>query len=200
LEALFTSLASIFDINSKNLKEHGERNLCYYLNMEELYTVTTRKEGLIMQVRDFMITKVFTVQPSCTIRELLKVLNSNRIGGVPVVDKKGNLVGMVSDGDVLRFLSPKPQGIIGLFNHVYLIEEEKMEEALEEKLDTPVEAIMTKKNILSVSADEEFESTFRLLSRHHYKKLPVVNGAGRVIGVLSRGDLINNLSKQIVLS
>ncbi len=158
------------------------------------------EEGSIMQVRDFMITKVFTVQPSCTIRELLKVFNSNRIGGVPVVDHKGNLVGMVSDGDVLRYLSPKPQEIIGLFTQVYLIEEEKLEDVLEAKLDTPVEEIMTKKNILSVSANEDFESTLRLLSRHHYKKLPVVNGAGRVIGVLSRGDLINNLSNQIVLT
>lgn len=151
-----------------------------------------------MQVRDFMITPVFSVQPSCTIRELLNVLSSNRIGGVPVVDDKGNLVGMVSDGDVLRFLSPKSQGIAGLFNYVYLIEEAKLEDILEEGLDTPVKEIMTKRNLLFVSPDEEFERAIHLLSRHHYKKLPVVNGAGRVIGVLSRGDLISNISKQII--
>ena len=150
-----------------------------------------------MQVRDIMITKVFTVKPSTTIKELLNVLNSNRIGGVPVVDDKGHLVGMVSDGDVLRYLSPKPQGIAGL---VYIIEEEKIEDVLQEKLDTPVKEIMTKRNIVFVSADEEFERTIRLLSRHHYKKLPVVNGAGRVIGVLSRGDLIHNISKKIISS
>lgn len=151
-----------------------------------------------MQVREFMITPVFSVQPSCTIRELLNILSSNRIGGVPVVDDKGHLVGMVSDGDVLRYLSPKAQGIIGLFAHVYLIQEEKMEDLIEEKLDTPVEEIMTKRNLLFVSPDEDFETAIRSLSRHHYKKLPVVNGVGRVIGVLSRGDLINNLSKQII--
>lgn len=150
-----------------------------------------------MKVRDFMITKVFTIKPSSTVKELLHVLNSNRIGGVPVVDDKGHLVGMVSDGDVLRYLAPKPQGIAGL---VYIIEEEKLEDVLTEKLDTPVKEIMTKRNLIFVSADEEFERTIRLLSRHHYKKLPVVNGAGRVIGVLSRGDLINNISKKIISS
>lgn len=144
-----------------------------------------------------MITKVFTIKPSSTVKELLHVLNSNRIGGVPVVDDKGHLVGMVSDGDVLRYLAPKPQGIAGL---VYIIEEEKLEDVLTEKLDTPVKEIMTKRNLIFVSADEEFERTIRLLSRHHYKKLPVVNGAGRVIGVLSRGDLINNISKKIISS
>ncbi|KGM44987.1 CBS domain-containing protein [Neobacillus niacini] len=150
-----------------------------------------------MKVRDIMITKVFTVKPSNTIKELLDILNSNRIGGVPVVDDKDHLVGMVSDGDVLRYLAPKPLGIAGL---VYIIEAEEIEEVLQEKLDTQVKDIMTKRNLLFVSPDEEFDKTVRLLSRHHFKKLPVVNGAGRVIGVLSRGDIIHNISKKIISS
>jgi CBS domain-containing protein len=163
----------------------------------KMNTVTTQREGFIMKVRDFMITKVFTVKPSNTVKELLTILNSNRIGGVPVVDDKEHLVGIVSDGDVLRYLAPKPLGIAGL---VYIIEEGEMEDILLEKLDTLVKDIMTKRNILFVSPDEEFERTIQLLSRHHYKKLPVVNGAGRVIGVLSRGDIINNISKKIISS
>ncbi|WP_235847082.1 CBS domain-containing protein [Neobacillus niacini] len=162
-----------------------------------MYTIAIRKEGLLMKVRDIMITKVFTVKPSNTIKELLDILNSNRIGGVPVVDDKDHLVGMVSDGDVLRYLAPKPLGIAGL---VYIIEAEEIEEVLQEKLDTQVKDIMTKRNLLFVSPDEEFDKTVRLLSRHHFKKLPVVNGAGRVIGVLSRGDIIHNISKKIISS
>lgn len=150
-----------------------------------------------MKVRDFMITKVFTVKPSNTVKELLQILNSNRIGGVPVVDDKDHLVGIVSDGDVLRYLSPKPLGVAGL---VYIIEDGKFEDVLVAKLDTPVKEIMTKRNVLFVSPDEEFEDTIRLLSRHHYKKLPVVNGAGRVVGVLSRGDIIHNISRKIISS
>jgi CBS domain-containing protein len=150
-----------------------------------------------MKVRDFMITKVFTVKPSDTVKELLDILNSNRIGGVPVVDDKDHLVGMVSDGDVLRYLAPKPLGIAGL---VYIIEDGQIEDVVQAKLDTPVKDIMTKRNLLFVSPDEEFDKTIRLLSRHHFKKLPVVNGAGRVIGVLSRGDIIHNISKKIISS
>lgn len=41
-----------------------------------------------MKVRDFMITKVFTAAPTTTVKELLTLLTSNRIGGVPVVDDK----------------------------------------------------------------------------------------------------------------
>ena len=85
-----------------------------------------------MKVRDFMIHKVFTVKASNTVEELLKILNCNRIGGVPVVDDRGNLVGMVSDGDVLRYLSPKPLGVAGL---VYIIEDGNMEDVLLRKIN-----------------------------------------------------------------
>jgi CBS domain-containing protein len=151
-----------------------------------------------MQVRDFMITKVITAKPSFTIKEILMLFVSNRIGGVPVVDDKEHLIGMVSDGDVLRYLTPKPRNIISLYYLVYADEAEKLEEVLEAKLDTPVKVIMTKKNLETVSPDDDFEKTMRLLSQNHFKKLPVLNGAGRVIGILSRGDLVYNLSKKII--
>ncbi|WP_099361523.1 CBS domain-containing protein [Fredinandcohnia onubensis] len=150
-----------------------------------------------MKVRDFMIPKVITVKPSNTVNELLLILKSNRIGGVPVVDEKSHLVGMVSDGDVLRYLTPKPIGIAGI---VYLIEDGELEDVVREKLDTPVKEIMTKRNLLYVSPDDDLEKTMRLLSKHYSKKLPVVNGAGRVVGVLSRGDIIDNITKSILIS
>jgi len=147
-----------------------------------------------MQVRDFMITKVFTIEPTNTVKELLFTLNSHKIGGVPVVDKQGHLVGMISDGDILRYLSPKPVGFAGL---TYIIEDGEPEDVLLEKLETKVNEIMTKRNLLYVSPNEDFETTLRLLSKHHFKKLPVVNDAGRVVGVLSRGDIINNIVSTI---
>jgi CBS domain-containing protein len=175
---------------------YGARHNCGTIGTTNVF-VFSMKEGFLMKVRDFMITKVFTVKPSTTVKELLQVLTSNRIGGVPVVDDKENLVGIVSDGDILRYLSPKPMGFAGL---VYIIEYGEIEDVIKEKLDTPVKEIMTKRNIVFVSPDDEFETTLRLLSRHHYKKLPVVNGAGRVIGILSRGDIITNIAKKIISS
>ncbi|AXI08212.1 CBS domain-containing protein [Oceanobacillus zhaokaii] len=150
-----------------------------------------------MQARDIMITNVYTVKATDTLKDLLEIMVKNRIGGLPVVDDQGNLVGMVSDGDVLRFLAPKPFQIIDLYNAMYL-EAETIEDVLQQKLDTPVKKIMTKRFILKLSPDEEFEKTIRLLSQHHYKKLPVVNEAGRVIGVISRGDLIFNISQKMI--
>jgi CBS domain-containing protein len=151
-----------------------------------------------MQVRDFMIYNVFTAKPSTTIKELISIFESKRIGGVPVVDDKGNLVGMVSDGDIVRFLSPTKEKIHVYHYLTYFEIEESVEDVLREKMNTPISEIMVKKNIKTLSPSEDFESAIRLISKHHFKKLPVINGAGRVVGVVSRGDIIHNLSKKIV--
>src|SRR3954452_14860011 len=151
-----------------------------------------------MQVRDFMIYNVFTAKPSTTIKELISIFESKRIGGVPVVDNKGNLVGMVSDGDVVRFLSPTKEKIHVYHYLTYFEIEESVEDVLRDKMDTPISEIMVKKNIKTLSPADDFESAIRLISHHHFKKLPVINGAGRVVGVVSRGDIIHNLLKKIV--
>ncbi len=151
-----------------------------------------------MQVRDFMIYKVYTATPSTTVKELIDILESNRIGGVPVVDDKDHLVGMISDGDIVRFLSPQEEKIYLAYYMTYLEEGQKIEDVLREKMNTPIAEIMVKKNIKTLAPDDDFESALRLIAKHHFKKLPVVNGAGRVIGVVSRGDMIHNLSKKIL--
>ena len=150
-----------------------------------------------MQVRDFMIRTVITAQHSTTVKELISILATNRIGGVPVVNDKGNLVGIVSDGDIVRFLSPHKEKVYLAYYVTYLEEAQKIEDVLRDKMNTPIEEIMVKKNIKTLAPDDDFESAIRLISKHHFKKIPVVNGVGRVVGIISRGDIIHNLSKSI---
>lgn len=150
-----------------------------------------------MKVRDFMMRLVYTATPTTTIRELIALLETNRIGGVPVVNDQGVLVGMISDGDVVRYLAPKNSKVIGNYYMSYVTEAEKIEDVLRCKMNTPIEKIMVKRNIKYVLPDDDFEQAMRILSKHHFKKLPVVNQAGRVIGIISRGDIIHNLSKTI---
>lgn len=63
-------------------------------------------------------------------------------------------------------------------------------------MNTPIKKIMVKKNIKTLAPDDDFETAIRLISRNS-KKIPVVNGAGRVIGILSRGAIIHTLAKMI---
>jgi CBS domain-containing protein len=150
-----------------------------------------------MQVRDFMNYHVYTATPTTIVSELLIIFEKNRIGYVPVVDGKGNLLGVVSDGDIVRFLSPQEKVYVSYYM-TYISEAETIEDVLRYKMDTTIDKIMVKKHIKTLSPDDNFESALKLISKHHFKKLPVVNGAGRVVGIISRGDIIRQLSKTSV--
>lgn len=151
-----------------------------------------------MKVKDFMIHNVISVHKNTTLKELLTIFVEHRIGGVPVVDDENQLLGMVSDGDVIRFLSPKEQSVHDLFYTVYVEDGETEQEVLAEKMNKTVADMMHKKRLYTVQEEDEFESAIRLLSRHHFKKLPVVDGNNKVLGVISRGDIIHNLSKMML--
>lgn len=59
-----------------------------------------------MLVKDFMIKEVYVARPDFTLKEILRILIENKVGGVPVVDEHDKLLGMVTDGDILRYLTP----------------------------------------------------------------------------------------------
>jgi CBS domain-containing protein len=58
---------------------------------------------------------------------------------------------------------------------------------------------MNKKNLYSVSPNDPLEKAIDILSQHHFKKIPVINGSGQLVGVISRGDVIRQLSKMFIL-
>ncbi|WCK57161.1 CBS domain-containing protein (plasmid) [Aneurinibacillus sp. Ricciae_BoGa-3] len=154
-----------------------------------------------MEVKDLMIKNVITVHKDMTVKEILALMVEHRIGGVPVVDNEDKLIGMISDGDILRYLAPKDTSVRDLFIMVFVIEAQKIEAVLESKINKTVDEILrhkVSKHIVSASADDDFEEAIRLLAHHHFKKLPVIDSENHVIGVVSRGDLIRNLSMKII--
>src|SRR3974390_1376512 len=55
-----------------------------------------------MRARDIMVTNVITVRPEASVRDAAKILLANRISALPVLDKDGHLVGIISEGDLVR--------------------------------------------------------------------------------------------------
>lgn len=68
-----------------------------------------------LKIKDFMITDVITAKKNDKIIDLLQLLVANRIGGVPVTDDNGTLLGMISDGDVIRYLQPKGRTVYDMY-------------------------------------------------------------------------------------
>lgn len=147
-----------------------------------------------MEIKDFMIADVITASKNMPIKELLELLVSHRIGGVPVVDTEKNLHGMVSDGDVIRYLQPKGRTVYDMFALVLVSEKEDLMQKLDYAIDHKVEKVMSNKEVFTVHPDDNFESALEIFSKHHFKKIPVINDDHKVVGVVSRGDVIRYIS------
>lgn len=154
-----------------------------------------------MKVKDFMIQDVISVNESDTIKKLLNTLVENKIGGVPVVDSDGKLVGMISDGDVLRTIQPKDTVVYDYFSLMaYTYEKGNLAKVLDTIKDQPLLKMAKKRGIVTVKEDDDIETALKLLAKHHFKKIPVIDGQRKVVGVISRGDIIRTIQKNILQS
>lgn len=144
-----------------------------------------------------MIRDVIYVDSGESVRNLLKLLVRHKIGGVPVMDQERHLLGMISDGDVLRALAPREQTIFSVYIMVFAYEKQEMSTVIREQLDKTVDEIMTGRKIYYVRPEDEVEEVMKILSKHHFKKIPVVDQEDKVVGVISRGDVIRTISNQM---
>ncbi|MBP1999105.1 CBS domain-containing protein [Paenibacillus shirakamiensis] len=151
-----------------------------------------------MKVRQFMIQTPVTASGSTTLRELLQLLVDNKIGGVPVVNEEHQLIGMISDGDVLRYIRPMSGRVYDFFSYTIQTDAQTLDESVTSKLQTRVDKVMVKKGLYKVSSNDPIDTALDILSKHHFKKIPVVDG-DKVVGVISRGDVIRQLVNTYVL-
>jgi CBS domain-containing protein len=118
-----------------------------------------------MYVRDVMSTRMIAVSPEEPLKELARIMVRNRIGGVPVTDREGHVLGIVSETD----LQPT------------------REEAPLRPVRTAAD-VMTRPVITLVEGDTVTQAA-RVLQRHRVKRAPVVR-QGVVVGMITRGDLL----------
>jgi CBS domain-containing protein len=151
-----------------------------------------------MKVRDFMIKDVVSVSPHATLKEVMQTIVEKKIGGLPLINEDGKLAGIVTDGDILRAIKPVDRHIQDYFNFITYIQEQNVEGRLYEVADKEVSKIAKKNGIVTVSPEDDMKEVIVLLSKHHFKKLPVVDKENRVVGVISRGDVIRNIQLAIL--
>src|SRR5665647_1615472 len=112
-----------------------------------------------------MTTAVITVKPETTVRELADILAKNKISGVPVVDDKGRVLGMVSEADVilqdadLHF----PYYIQFLESVIYLQSVHKFEERFRKQIGSKVSEIMTEE-LVSVTPEQTVREVATLMA------------------------------------
>lgn len=145
-----------------------------------------------------MVTDVISVSPSTSVKDVMKTFVDKKIGGVPIIDKDGILRGMVTDGDILRAISPIDRRIQDYFSFITYIAEEDLEHRLNEVAEMEIIKIAKTHGIITINPEDEMKKVVSLLSKHHFKKLPVIDKSQRVVGVISRGDVIRNIQQTIL--
>lgn len=150
-----------------------------------------------MKAKDFMITDVIAANEQDTVKHVLKTFVDRRISGMPILDKEQRIVGVVSDGDILRGIQPKDAIV---FNYLLTVsfKAEKIDKIVDELKDRPILNLAKKRGIVTVYEDDEMEDVVNILAKHRFKKIPVVNDQKQVVGVISRGDVLRTIHSTLL--
>src|SRR5271169_1552845 len=144
-----------------------------------------------MQVKDVMTRNVISVEADEPIITAARLMLQNRISGLPVVDKEGELIGIVTEGDFLR------RGELGTQRRrpkwlEFIVGPGRLAEEYVHSSGRKVDEIMTT-DPCTVGENDSLEKVVELMERRHVKRLPVMR-AGRMVGIISRANLLHALA------
>jgi CBS domain-containing protein len=147
-----------------------------------------------MKVADVMTSNVLTIRADASIAEMAKLMLDNRISGLPVVDDRGNLVGMVTEGDCLRRTETgterkRPRWL------EFLIGPRRLADEYIQTRSRKVADVMTQTPI-TVAEDTALEEAVHLMESRRIKRLPVMRD-GKVVGIVSRANLLQALASVV---
>jgi CBS domain-containing protein len=135
-----------------------------------------------MRVIDLMTTEVVTIGPDQTIKDAARTMVNERVSGLPVVDDKGHLIGIVTEADFLEREIDKEAPSGGLLGAVF-------GPAARHPDAVTVREVMSAHPV-TVAADATLTEAARLMATNSVKRLPIVDADGSVVGVLSRADIV----------
>jgi len=141
-----------------------------------------------------MTTEVLTVSPETSISELSKILENRKIGGLPVVDKGGRLLGVITQSDLVERARDLelPPAINILDFHFYLQIPSHLLQRVEKMLGTTVGDCMTS-NPVTVAPDTPVSRIAALMAKQKMHTIPVLEG-GKIVGVIGKMDLVRAMA------
>jgi CBS domain-containing protein len=151
-----------------------------------------------MLARDIMISKVYKVTGSDTVRSVIDKFIKYRISGLPVVNDRNEIIGYVSDGDIMRYIGKHDDVVVDAIWSSFVVrgDDEDFPNRASHLLKLNVLEI-AKRKVIKVKWDEDIENIAAILGKKKIKKLPVERD-GVLVGIISRGDVIRHAFKSIL--
>jgi CBS domain-containing protein len=173
------------------LQEMAPSALITVQEVEVVQSGAPFKEGLPdLKVSEVMRREVATVHADSPITQVIELLLDKDFTAVPVVDDQGKVVGMVSDNDLL--LRGGMNVTISLKKATDLDYVRELHESLENP-NRKVSEVMTRE-VVTTAPDTILARAARVMVDKHLKRLPVVDGDGKLVGILGRLDVLNTIA------
>jgi CBS domain-containing membrane protein len=163
-------------------------------DLKKIYEIALRhaRERIISRVlvKEIMMTTVVSVKRTADLHEAARILSENRISGMPVVDDNNRVIGVISEADVLTLAGMK--------------REHTFKDILRSILGEPAPArsggnkvgdVMSFPPITS-KVDDEVVEVAKILEERRIKRLPVVDNDGKLLGIISRADIVRAIGKK----
>jgi CBS-domain-containing membrane protein len=143
-----------------------------------------------VSVREVMTGSVVTISSAADINEAARLMSEHKISGMPVVDEKNQVIGVISQADILvsagmykgHTFSDILRNILGA-----PMPAQKVGGKVKDAMSTPA---------VTCKADDDLGDAARILDERRIKRLPVVDGEGTLIGILSRADIVRAIGKK----
>lgn len=143
-----------------------------------------------MQAVDVMTTKLVTVEAETSVREIAQLMLQCRISAVPVVDRDQRILGIVSEGDLMRRPENETDQRPAWWLESILSTRDQAEDYVKAH-GRKASDVMTR-NVVEVQEDTPLHEIARLLEQHRIKRVPVTR-EGRLVGIISRANLLHGL-------
>lgn len=141
-----------------------------------------------MRVKDLMSEEVVTVRRETSLKEVARLLARHRISGVPVVSERGQLVGVVSEADILF----KEQGAEPRNRLLEWLEGDPVER---EKLAARTAGEAMTSPALTIGAHTDVSEAARRMTERAVNRLPVIDWSGGLVGIITRADLVRAFAR-----
>jgi len=137
-----------------------------------------------MKVKDIMTDKVITAQKDSDLMEFVKLFGKYKYNGIPILDKKGNLVGIITRSDFLKLVThERCPMMIGMDSFIS---------------EPTVKSLMCT-HPLTISPDDTIRGVASLMMRHGVRTVPVVKGR-KLVGIISKHDIIQAIYRELIKS
>jgi len=146
-----------------------------------------------MKAADVMVSTVITVPPEASVQDVANILMTNRISSVPVVTAGGDLVGIISEGDLIRRVETDTDHRRSWWIELLLGRGPLAAEYVKSH-SRKVSDLMSR-DVITASPDTPLRDVAGLLEKNGIKRVPII-ADGKLVGIVSRANLVQALAVQ----